>query len=72
MKPTWTKAGVRHKTPRWYWIRVCGSEPTPCRIWHDAAGGTWMADPFAVYRASLPWPDMDYERTTAPIPEPKA
>lgn len=71
MKSNWTRAGVRHKTPRWYWARWdADSEAFPIQMWLDEAGGAWFHNPYATLRSSAPWDRDGYERSRHPINEP--
>ena len=57
----WTRAGVRHKTAKWYWIR---ERSTTEEVAFPVKIGGLDID-------SWEWPDPDYERWSEPIKEPK-
>jgi len=59
----WTKAQVRHKEPKWYWVR-CKHGMSPQQM-HYEHGKTKGAECCGTAR---PW--YGFERTRNPIPEP--
>lgn len=67
--PRWTRAGVRHRGPRWYWVRWCdGDDPFPTQMYTTTNGVTWVLGGYGW----TSWLEHEgAERWSAPIEEPE-
>lgn len=65
----WTRAGVRHKTPKWYWVRFgCDDNPSPAQLCTGCELDSYVNGHYLNWSALV---EQGIERLSEPIKEPQ-